>query len=192
MLQFIKGIQLNEMQLTFLMQLLLETGYYENTAQNNKLGLSPVEFHKQQVLKPSINDIYVLMNGLDIVGLLYAAPKKHQHEVSEHIPNLRRDDPVMQACLDQINDFYEQGFDDDFILYGIAVAPKYRGQGYFKILFNYLFDLAKENGSKRIIFTVRDSNPAVEIYKHYGAKVLGALDFRHYFKDQLLKCEIVL
>lgn len=193
MWKFINGENLQEFELHKVMELLIPTGYYENTARNNKLNLPAIEFHTQQILKPNLRDIFVLMDDKEIIGVLFAAPKNADNN-SPPVQNMRREDPIMQACIDQINAFYEEGFETDFILFGIAISAKYQKQGYFKILFEKLVSLAKDKECNRIIFTVRESNPAVEIYKHYKANILGFLDFTHYqgFGDHLLKCAINL
>ncbi len=185
---FTKADLSNEKQLDQIASLLLETGYYENTAQENKLNLAPVAFHKLQTIKPYINHTYILMKENEIVGFFIAGVRDEIEAAAENITNWRRDDSELVKCLNKIGEFYiNEGLETDFVLYGIAIDPKYRGQGFFKILYQHLVNLAKASDCKRIIFTVRDSNPAINIYAHYGAKKLGNIDFTHYFKDKLLK-----
>ena len=56
-------------------------------------------------------------------------------------------------------------------LYDIAVASKFQGKGYSKLMMNYLLSLAKNTSSNTILLEVNSINyKAIGLYEKYGFK----------------------
>ena len=56
-------------------------------------------------------------------------------------------------------------------LYDIAVASEFQGNGYSKIMMNYLLKLAASSGSNTILLEVNSINSkAINLYEKYGFK----------------------
>lgn len=175
--------------------LLFETGYYDYVGQGNKLHLAPIEFEKLQTLKPYLPYTYVLIDKetRKVAAFFIAATKAQVAKVDSETPNWYRDEAEVQNFFKELSRFYiGETLETDFVLFGIAVDSKYRGQGLFKILMTDLNRLATENGCNRIVFSVWESHTdALAIYKHYGAKIIGELDLRETgFHDRLVKCTL--
>ncbi|MBP9742805.1 MAG: GNAT family N-acetyltransferase [Burkholderiales bacterium] len=189
--KFINFNNLNDNQLTKLAELLFETGYYEYISLNNKLNLLPVSFQKIQTLEPFSSYTHVLIDSAnEVVGFFIAGTHKQIREVEQITPNWYRDGNDIQSLLEPLSHFYiNETADTDFILYGIAISSVWRGKGIFKILYNEQVKIAKNYDCSNIIFTVWNSNQALSIYKHYGAKIIGELDLTDLWcHDKLIKC----
>ena len=55
----------------------------------------------------------------------------------------------------------------------IAVLPEYRTRGIGKIMFNYLFQNAKQRGATRVFLEMRRGNPAEHLYQKLGFNPIG-------------------
>ena len=54
-------------------------------------------------------------------------------------------------------------------LYNIAVAPEYQGNGFSKILMDYVLEKAKSRGAETVLLEVRASNAAaIGLYEKYS------------------------
>lgn len=189
--KFVNLTELNNLHIIEVAQLLLETGYYEYISQNNKLGLSPAHFQKIQTLKPYAPYAHVLIDVNDeIAGFFIAATKQQIKKVEKNLKNWYHNTTEIKDILEKLTHFYvDDSLETDFILYGVAVTSKWRGRGLFKVLYNEQVRLAKQKFCSRIIFVVWKSNPALNIYLNYGAKIIGEFDFTNsWFKDKLIKC----
>lgn len=193
--KFVDVNYLNNKHINEIAKLLLETGYYEYISMNNKLGILPIPFQKIQTLEPYAPYTHVLMgiNG-DIAGFFIAATRQQIEDVEKTMVNWYRDDMEVADILKKLSHFYlQETLSTDLILYGVAISSICRGKGLFKILYNEQVRLAKNNHCSRIIFVVWESNPALNIYQHYGAKILGKFDFTTtWFNDRLIKCSFEL
>lgn len=185
-------IKAEEKHLNQISPLLFETGYYDYVAKDNKLHLAPIEFEKLQTLKPYLEYTYVLIEKATekVAAFFIAATKAQVAKVERETPNWYRDDAEVTTFFKTLSEFYiGETLETDFVLFGIAVQSEYRGQGLFKILNTHLDRLATESGCTRIAFTVWESKPAVAIYRHYGAEIIGAIDLKDTgFHDTILKC----
>lgn len=190
MYQFIKPREEHFQQL---IPLLLSTGYYEYAAKNNKLNLSTADFYTLYTLKPFAEYTHILIDNNQPIGFFIASTKAQMKAVEEQIPNEYRDDPILMECIKKIEHFYlHETKETDYISYALAIAPQYQGKGYFKVMKQYRDTLAKANHCNRIIFAVWESNPALNIFKKYGAKILDAMDFTNVpeIQERLLKLEL--
>jgi GNAT superfamily N-acetyltransferase len=188
-LKWISGTDLNEAQLDQVAHLIFETGYYEYSALNNKLNLSPIEFHKVQTLKPYTEYMHVLIDRDEVAGFFIVGTKSQFAAVEQNTPDWYRDDPELASGIEKIIDYYiHETLNTDLISYGIAIHSKYRGQGLFRLLNEARAKLARKENCTRIAFVVWETKAAVDIFRHCGAKIIGDIDLRQtYFKDRLLK-----
>lgn len=173
--KFINAAELHTKQLLKLVQLLLEAEYPDGPPpEYHKFIVFATNSDKLQTIQPYINHTHVLMRESDIVGFIVVSTKHQIKEISNNISGWRQQDREVISCLD----FYANGTQDsDFILQYIAIDEKYRGQGFFKVLKNYLTKLAKNSNCSRIVFMSQITNPALGIYKYYGAKVMNDAKF---------------
>lgn len=173
--KFINASELHTKQLLKLVQLLMEAEYSDSPPpEYHKFIIFATNKDKLQTIQPYINYTHVLMHENDIVGFIVVATKSQIKEISNNISGWRQQDPEVIGCLD----FYaNETRDNDFILQYIAIDAKYRGQGFFKVLKNRLTELAKNNKCRRIVFVSQITNPALGIYKYYGAKVIDEVNF---------------
>lgn len=190
-------IPAEEKHLNEIAPLLFETGYYDYTATDNKLHLTPIEFEKLQTLKPYLAYTYVLIDKSKkeepVVAFFIAATKAQVAKVDSETPNNYRDDAEITSFFTTLSEFYVgETLDTDFILFGITVNSSYRGQGLFRILMTDLHRLATESGCNKIVFAVWGSHKsALAIYKHYRAKITGVIDLTDTgFADILFKCTL--
>lgn len=185
-LKFTGTYQLNKDQLLHIAQLFLEAEYGDTILYDIPDIVLKNERDRVEVIRPYIQITYVLMNKNEIVGFFIAANKERIKEVSENILGWRKNDPEYISCL---NFYTNEALDNDFILHDIAVALKYRGLGFFRILKDNLMELAIADNCKRIIFAVRSSSEAKKIYKHYGAQVIGEIILSNTnYNHRLTKC----
>jgi ribosomal protein S18 acetylase RimI-like enzyme len=112
------------------------------------------------------------MNNNEVIGFFTVTTKKQTKEMEGKIPSWNKNDPELISC---VNFYMYEATNEDFILHYIAIDSIYRGCGFFKRLNSYLVELARKNYCKRIVFVVRQSNPAFQIYKYYGARILGEI-----------------
>ena len=69
----------------------------------------------------------------------------------------------------------------------IAVAPDYRRQGIGTLILSKLIDTIKERGAKVICLEVHTNNtPAINLYKHFGFKIIGSIKNFYSNGDALL------
>lgn len=183
-------IKAKEEHLDEIIPLLFSTGYYECSALNNKLNLSPAEFHKVQTLKPYLDYMYVLVddeNHKEVLGFYIAVTKKQLDEVKTQYKYC--DAPDLMNVLEKINAFYyHESLEHDLIGLNAAIHPEYRGLGLYRMIKEHRENLARMQKCTRVIFGVWRSNPAHIIFKRYGAKYFGEIDCKfQLIHDQLLK-----
>lgn len=190
--KFVSISHLDDTQIDEVVKLLLETGHYEYVSMDNKLYLTVNSFQKVQTLQPFREHTYVLADQDNrIIGFFIAATNQEMLEIDKITPNLYRDSSEVINFFHLLLSFYtDETLRSDFVLYAIAINPLWRNKGLFKLLYSKLVSLAEEHNCSRIMFTVwQSSKAAMNIYKHYGANIIGELDFKHTgFNDKLMKC----
>jgi GNAT superfamily N-acetyltransferase len=145
---------------------------------------------KLKIIEPYIRYTSVLMDKNRIIGFFTATTQLQVKKMEGKIPSWNKNDPELINC---VNFYMNEALKTDFILHYIAIHSEYRGGGLFKVFNNYLVELARGHGCKRIIFVVRESNPALYIYKHYGAKTMGNIDYIDTLtNDKLVKSYFVI
>ena len=188
--EFVGAEVLNEEQLLQIVHLLLEAEYSGNAKIGSAFNMLDTKDERLQTIKPYIKHTKVLMDHDNVVGFFIATTKQQVNEISDSIAEWRKHDSELTSCL---NFYMHETVDSDFILHDVAIDPKYRGRGFFKIFNKYLFELASHYSCTKILFLVRESNPALYIYKHYGARLFGEIDTAGlHFNDRLIKCCFVL
>lgn len=183
--KFVSANELNKKQLLQIVDLLMEAEYSGNNTISSSFNILSSKHEKLQTIEPYKQYTTVLMSKDCVVGFFIATTKLETKEVSRNISGWRKDEQELASC---INFYTHEALNNDFILHDIAIDIKYRGRGFFKLLSSRLFELAKKNNCNRIIFIVRKSNPAVYIYKYYGAKIIGEINSVHInSNDKLVK-----
>lgn len=183
-------IKAQEEHLDEIIPLLFETGYYERSALNNKLNLSPAEFHKQQTLKPYLEHMYVLTNDKEVMGFYIAVTKKELDEIDQCTQNWYCDDKDLMTVIENIGFYYNQeSTENELIALNAAIHPKYRGQNLYQLIKDHRDELARKQKCTRVIFVVWHSNSAHIIFKErYGAEYFGEINCQFFsIRDQLLK-----
>ncbi|MCC2625457.1 MAG: hypothetical protein K0R14_1330 [Burkholderiales bacterium] len=189
--KIINATNLSDAQMNEVTSLHLESGYYKHISLNNKLNLAPLPFQKIQTIQPFIRYTYVLINmDNEVIGFFIAATKCQIEDIEKNIPNWYSDNCMTIDFFERVSLLYMHNTaDTDLILYSAAIKSSWRGKGLFKMLYNQLLDLAKKELCHRIVFLVWVSKPALAIYMHLGAKVLGEMDFTGTLvNDKLIKC----
>src|SRR6185437_2105112 len=176
-LKIINATDLNDEQISQVANLHFETGYYEYMSLKNKFNIAPLPFQKQQILKSFAKYTYALVDtNNDIIGFFIAAKKCKIEEAEQNTKRFYRDDFEVTTFFERSSFLYTQGtLDTDLVLYSIAINSLWRKKGLFKMFYNKQLELAKENFCKRIVFIVWASKPALEIYVHLGANIMGKL-----------------
>lgn len=185
--KFVGASELTKEDLLHIGQLLLEAEYCDRAKVTRAYNsYSAKSDGLLQIITPYLTHTKVLMDKESVVGFFIATTKCSIRKISRKISGWRKNDQELMSCL---NFYKQEALDSDFILHDIIIEPKYRGLGLFKMLKNYLVELAKKNLCQRIVFLVNASNPAMNVYKHYGAKEIGAIDPRKmHASDRLIKC----
>lgn len=127
---------------------------------------------KLQAINPYIKYTHVLVQQTEVVGFFIATTTAQTELVNKTFHSWRMQTPDLFGCFN----YMHEALPDDLILHDIAIDLKYRGCGFFKILHKHLIKLAADSSCKRIIFIVHDSNPAIQVYKHYGAKIISRVN----------------
>ncbi|MGL5742967.1 MAG: hypothetical protein ACRCXC_10755 [Legionella sp.] len=111
-------------------------------------------------------------------------------EVEQNTPFWYRADPELINAFEQISHYYTQETSHtDLVSYGIAVARTFRGQKLFHRLQQQRKIIAQNEQCNRLVFAVWETNPALSLFLHSGAEIIGDIDLREsQFKDRLMKC----
>lgn len=178
-MQIIRAAHLCDTQINTITALLFETGYYEYISVGNKLNLPPTLFQKAQTINPYINHTYALLNAdSEVIGFFIVATNTEMQKIENSLPNWYREEHDVQIFLRKLAHFYtHETLPTDLVLYGVAICKIWRGQGLFNLLYQKQLSIAKNNQCSRIVFTVWQSSPAIKVYMHYGAIIMGEIDF---------------
>src|SRR5262249_3110562 len=129
--------------LDLMIPLLLETGYYEYMAADNKLALSTGDFLKTIKLIPDLENTRILLDNSDeyagsFAGLFITYPQKGSRKTSyEDLDTLRDDDDLKNGIL-QLDHFYHEGIADEYLIADTAaIHPAHRGKGLYRAILNY-------------------------------------------------------
>jgi len=74
-----------------------------------------------------------------------------------------------------------RGAADEEELLLIAVRPEYRGRGVGKALMAQFVQQAQARGADKLFLEMREGNPAVALYRHFGFQEVGVR--RNYYKS---------
>lgn len=163
--------------------LLYETSCYEYTALNNKLNLPAAGFCKQYVLQPYLPYTSVMIDKTNpieekFVGFFTTLTKKQLEEVEQNMTYHYRDDPTLVDLFKRLDHSLTSCLSDqDLYAYLGAIHPDYRGKFLLQHLPNHYRALAKKYQCTRIIVLVWQSNPAWKVFKRYGMRYFGSVEF---------------
>jgi len=187
-----KLIPAEEKHLDQIAPLLMETGYYDIAAVNNKLNLPAAEFYKIQTLLPYLKYTSVLISteaaaGEEFAGYCITLTKAHIEEVEKNAPYWFADDPALERIWEQIDQFYLDNSNEHIIAYSAAIHPNYRGKGLYRVIHQYRQTMAKQYDCSKIVLIVwqQKSSKAYQIHQHYGYKYVGEIDCGDFFEDKL-------
>lgn len=169
------GSSLNDNQKNRLAFLLLETSYLEYCSVGNKLQLQKIPLQRVQNIDQNIDFCQAILNhNQQLIGFFIAGMVGEMKKVK--FTSYYRDEV---KPLDEAYDAFvvKSVRDEDYFLSSLAIEPKFRGQGYFKFMFEQVLLQAKKAGSNRIVLTVWEESEAVEIYLKMGFEFVDTFDY---------------
>lgn len=75
-------------------------------------------------------------------------------------------------------------------IHSLYVLKEYQGNGYGKLLYNYVVDNILEKNIKKLIIGCLDGNPSNEFYKHMGGVNIGTSLFREKYLENIYLFEL--
>ena len=193
--RFIDGSDLNNEQINEVTKLLFDTGYYEESALNNKLNLPALDFHRETAIIPALAYIRALVDlNSRIVAFHLCLTKNETIKLFNKLPNYYEDsfDNVQAlSIIDKVYTLDSKSY--DLIRHNSCISPNMRGRGLLKLLLLDQISIAKVKNCNRIFSCTWESNiNSIAIFKHYGAKVINVLDFTHtkYYNDRLINLAV--
>lgn len=190
--RFISADKLSSTIIDDIAKLVFDTGYYELCANNNQLKLSSIEFVKQLCVLPYINYINVLIDNKDnAYGFHLLLTQKEIATIPKLDPNLLCD-TNMQDIISIFNDTEHikqtRLREHDLLGQFMAIYPNFRGAGLVSLFGKSILSTAKKKDCNRVFISTWESKiHAVEVFKHYGAQIIGVHDYSNYiFKDKII------
>lgn len=68
-------------------------------------------------------------------------------------------------------------------IHSLYILKEYQGNGYGKLLYNYVIEILLKKKIKKLIIGCLDGNPSNDFYKHLGGKYIG----NHLFREKYLE-----
>lgn len=184
----------SEEHLDQMVPLLLETGYYEYMAANNKLNLQINEFLKITKLASDLDHTHVLVDVSgkgrhEFAGFFISYPQRRMVRVSwSDLKDLRDDDALKNGIL-KLDDFYHEGNAAQYLIADTAaIHPAHRGKGLYRMILDHRREMAEALGCRTMKVATWESNPSRKILERCGIRYVGHIDISSmHINDRILK-----
>ena len=81
-------------------------------------------------------------------------------------------------------------YEDAAEIHSLYILKEYQGNGYGKMLYDYVVRNIMEKGIQKLIIGCLDGNPSNEFYKHLGGKYIGTHLFREKYIENIYLFEL--